>query len=203
METVSPIKRKEMKKIIFLLWGLLIPLSLVKAQMITMRPLPSEPPDGGPGDPMMYQQAPGPRNQLMGRGDSRIRRQLEQIKIWQMTREMNLPTDKAEKFFPLYNQYNGEMRSITSERRRAIDELDSSVNSHAGDPQIKDQVKHILSLDGQLAATHMNFIKSLGNILSPTEVARYMVFEQRFDREIRDRIRVMMMQRGMRGRGPH
>ena len=190
-----------MKKIIFLLWGLLIPLSFGKAQVVTMRAFPSDPPDGGPGGPMIYMQGPGPHNQLMGGSDSRIRRQLEQIKIWQMTREMNLPTDKAEKFFPLYNRYNHEMRSITSERRQAINALDSSVNSRAGDPQVNDQVKHILGLDNQLAATHMNFIKSLGSILSPTEVARYMVFEQRFDREIRERIRVMMMQRGMRGRG--
>lgn len=190
-----------MKKIIFLLWGLVIPLSFGKAQVVTMRAFPPEPPDGGPGGPMIYAQRAGPHDQLIGSGNSRIRRQLEQIKIWQMTREMNLPTDKAEKFFPLYNRYNDEMRSITSERRQAINALDSVVNGRAGDPEISGQVKHILSLDNQLASTHMNFIKSLGNILSPTEVARYMVFEQRFDREIRERIRVMMMQRGMRGRG--
>ncbi len=136
----------------------------------------------------------------MGMGNQQIRKQLEQIKIWQMTKEMNLPTAKAEKFFPLYNSYNDEMRSITNDRRRLIRSLDSAVDRHATEPEIKDQIKHILSLDDQLAVTHVKFIKSLGDILSPTEIARYMVFEQRFDREIRERIRMMMMHQRMGGR---
>ncbi len=131
----------------------------------------------------------------MGGGNPEIRRQLEQIKIWQMTKEMSLPTDKAEKFFPLYNHYNDEMRAITNERKATIMSLDSAVGSHAGESDISGRIKHILTLDDQLAATHVKFIKSLGEILSPMEVARYMVFEQRFDREIRERIRMMMKPR--------
>lgn len=118
-----------------------------------------------------------------------------------MTKEMNLPTNKAEKFFPLYNRYNDEMRTTTAARRQAVRSLDSSIGDHAGDGEIGKQVKRVLSLDNELAAIHVRFIQSLGDILTPTEVARYMVFEQRFDREIRERIRMMMMQRGMRGRG--
>lgn len=147
------------------------------------------------GDPPQ-RQGPG-----MGMRDPQIRKQLEQIKIWQMTKEMNLPTAKAEKFFPLYNRYNDEMRAVTAERRQAVKSLDSTLNNHPKDSEIDGQIKHVLRLDDQLAATHVKFIKSLGDILSPTEVARYMVFEQRFDREIRERIRMMMMQRGMRGPG--
>ncbi len=149
----------------------------------------------------MSGRGPEDHGQIDGQADTQVRRQLEQIKIWQMTKEMNLPTAKAEKFFPLYNKYNQEMRSITSERKTAINSLDSAVDSHAADPVIRDHVKHVLSLDNELANTHMRFIKSLGDILSPTEIAKYMVFEQRFDREIRQRIRFMMMQRGMRMRG--
>jgi hypothetical protein len=32
-------------------------------------------------------------------------------------------------------------------------------------------------------------------VLSPVEVAKYIVFEQKFDREIRQRIRMIMQQR--------
>ncbi len=113
---------------------------------------------------------------------------------------MNLPTEKAEKFFPLYNRYNSEMKGITDERKRLIRSLDSAVDKHAGESELTGQIKHIVGLDDRLAATHVSFIKSLEEILSPTEVARYIVFEQRFDKEIRERIRMMMYQR-MDGRG--
>ena len=36
--------------------------------------------------------------QEFGNNGPEIRQQLEQIKIWQMTKEMNLPTEKAEQF---------------------------------------------------------------------------------------------------------
>jgi hypothetical protein len=173
-----------MKRILLSVVVLLLPLSLAFSQGFEgENPAPPQ----GPGGPM-------------GRGNQQIRRQLEQIKIWQLTKEMNLPTEKAEKFFPLYNRYNSEMKGITDERKKLIRSLDSTVDKQAGESEISGQIKRIMSLDDRLAATHVNFIKSLEEILSPTEVARYIVFEQRFDREIRERIRMMMYQR-MDGRG--
>ncbi|MCL5267804.1 MAG: hypothetical protein M1469_06860 [Bacteroidetes bacterium] len=134
----------------------------------------------------------------MGRRGQEIRKQLEQIKIWQMTREMNLPTDKAEKFFPLYNKYNDEMRSITAQRGQLVRDLDSAIDNKVGNEEIQGQIQHLVDLDKQLADSHARFIENMGKFLSPVEVAKYLVFEQQFDREIRDRIRMIMMQR-MRG----
>lgn len=124
-----------------------------------------------------------------------LRRQLEQVKIWQMTQDMDLPNNKAEKFFPLYNDYNLEIRNIAVERREAVMVLDSLLKSNSEAPELKKQIQQILNLDGQLADKHHKFIQSLEGILSPIEVAKYIVFEQRFDREIRDRIRSIMQQR--------
>jgi hypothetical protein len=165
---------------------LLVPASIALSQGIE---------DENPGPP------PREFGGQAGRDDQQIRKQLEQIKIWQMTKEMNLPTGKAEKFFPLYNEYNNEMRGITAERRQMIRSLDSAVTGNMAESEISKRIRRILTLDDQLAATHVKFINSLGAILSPTEVARYMVFEQRFDREIRDRVR-MMMRRRMGGPEP-
>ena len=173
-----------MKRILITVAILILPLSLAFSQGFEGENTPPPPDHGGP----------------MGRGSQQIRRQLEQIKIWQLTKEMNLPAEKAEKFFPLYNRYNSEMKGITDERKSLIRSLDSAVDKHAGESELTGQIKHIVGLDDRLAATHVNFIKSLEEILSPTEVARYLVFEQRFDKEIRERIRMMMYQR-MDGRG--
>ena len=138
--------------------------------------------------------------QDFGNNAPEVRQQLEQIKIWQMTKEMNLPTDKAEKFFPLYNDYNSKLKNVSIDRRKAIRNLDTAVDNQASNDDIEKAIKHIMELDYQLADIHAKFLQSLGGILTPTEVARYLVFEQKFDREIRDRIRMMLIQR-MRGPG--
>ncbi len=182
------------------MFAALIPLSYVNAQENGQPGPPAPGRQGGAVFPMNRRNG-GEGGQRNGMQRSQIRKQLEQIKIWQMTKEMNLPTDKAEKFFPLYNRYNDQMRTITAERMQAVGSLDSALGNHLKESEVNAEIEHIMKLDDQLAATHVDFIKSLSGILSPTEVARYIVFEQRFDREIRERIRMMMMQRGMRGRG--
>ncbi|HUI28603.1 MAG TPA: hypothetical protein VLX91_00195 [Candidatus Acidoferrales bacterium] len=129
-----------------------------------------------------------------------VGRQLEQIKIWQMTKDMDLPMGKAEKFFPLYNNYDSQLRNIAMERRGAVRALDSLLKENAEDPELKKQVQQILNLDAQLAEEHAKFMQSLEGVLSPIEVAKYIVFEQKFEREIRERVRMIMQQR-MRERG--
>ena len=143
--------------------------------------------------PQLPPLGPGPEN-------PEIRKQLEQIKIWQMTKEMDLPTNKAEKFFPLYNSYNAELRKITTQRRETIRGLDSSIRKGEGEADIKKQIQLVLNLDSKIADAHEKFMQSLEGVLSPTEIGRYIVFEQKFDREIRERIRMVVQQR-MRGRG--
>ncbi len=134
-----------------------------------------------------------------GMGNPEVRRQLEQIKIWQMTKEMDLPTEKAEKFFPLYNKYNDELKKITTERRQLVSGLGTALKDSVSDADMKNQIQQVIELDNQLVGAHRQFLQSLGQILTPTEIARYLVFEQKFQREIRDRIKMIMQQR-MKGR---
>ncbi len=165
-----------MKMILNLLSLILIPCACLLAQEIGQPP-------GGP--PQMNRE---------------VGKQLEQIKIWQMTKDMDLPTEKAEKFFPLYNGYNSQLLNISSERKAAIRALDSLLKDSPDGSYLRKQVQQVMNLDEQLAEEHAKFMQSLEGILSPVEIARYIVFEQKFDREIRERIRLIMQQR-MRDRG--
>jgi|GEM_PF-4508568 Spy/CpxP family protein refolding chaperone len=137
--------------------------------------------------------------QEMEIGNPEVRRQLDQIKIWQMTKDLNLPNEKAEKFFPIYNSYVNELRETAAKRRDLVKQLDQMLQQGAKDDEISKQVDKITKIDEQLAEQHKHFINSLKGILTPTEIAKYIVFEQKFQREIRDRLRAIMQQR-MRGR---
>ena len=165
-----------MKRILLIVALVILPASCSLAQEM------GPPPGDGP-----------PMNREVGQ-------QLEQIKIWQMTKDMNLPTEKAERCFPLYNDYSSHLKSIAVERRRAVRQLDSLLKASQEETGLRRQIQQILALDSQLALEHQKFMQSLEGILSPIEVAKYIVFEQKFDREIRERIRSIMQQR-MRGHG--
>ncbi|MFZ1080802.1 MAG: hypothetical protein WAO19_02620 [Candidatus Kryptoniota bacterium] len=166
-----------MRKIVMLFSIIILSMSWALAQEMPLPP----PPESGPENP-------------------EVRRQLEQIKIWQLTKELDLPTNKAEKFFPLYNNYNTELRNITTQRRVAIRGLDSTIKGEAGESEVSKQVQQVLKLDEQIASAHEKFMQSLEGVLSPVEIGKYIVFEQKFDREIRERIRMIMQQR-MRASG--
>jgi hypothetical protein len=49
--------------------------------------------------------------------------QLEALKIAYLTRKLNLTSDEAQRFWPVYNQYNAELKSVRRESRGG-DELD-------------------------------------------------------------------------------
>jgi len=71
--------------------------------------------------------------------------------------------------------------------------------SNADDASLKKQTHDILSFDAELSQEHEKFMQSMADVLSPVEVAKYIVFEQKFDREIRQRIRMIMQQRMRNG----
>lgn len=48
---------------------------------------------------------------------------LEALKVAYLTRQLNLTTEEAQKFWPVYNKYSGEVKALR-DNRKSMDELD-------------------------------------------------------------------------------
>jgi hypothetical protein len=53
-------------------------------------------------------------------GDGSKRENIESMKIAYLTKKLNLTPDEAQKFWPVFNQFSGELDAVKSKRKKVI-----------------------------------------------------------------------------------
>ena len=99
---------------------------------------------------------------------------IETEKIAYITKEMNLTPAEAQKFFPIYNQYNSEMWDIKSERRggAATPAGVSSFNAPAK--------RDVIAYDAQEVELKKQYRKKFADVVGQSRASQFFEVEQRF-----------------------
>ena len=105
------IKLEDMKKLYLLL------LFVLPMMVMAQPPEPPHPPRGG---------MPGPRRQMKAEHQNR----LQALSVAHLTKELQLTPAEAEKFWPVYNKYNEEVRkaSMDSSKRDLLEKQQEVLN---------------------------------------------------------------------------
>jgi len=90
---------------------------------------------------------------LIAQDKSQRSQQVESVKIAFITQKLNLNTAEAEKFWPIYNSYQQELRQVYKQRREAKnkkaansdDKLDNELNFESRLLEIRKQYKNEFS----------------------------------------------------------
>lgn len=99
---------------------------------------------------------------------------IENEKIAYITKEMNLTPAEAQKFFPIYNQYNSEMWDIKSERRRGS-ATPAGVNSLS--PSVR---RDVISYDAQEVELKKQYRKKFADVVGQSRASQFFEVEQSF-----------------------
>ena len=103
--------------------------------------------------------------------NQRSHQQIESVKIAFITQKLNLNTAEAEKFWPLYNSYQNEMRAIYKLRRDARrKQQDNPDNKVAGE----------LDFEGRLLDTRKKYKQEFSKVLSSEKVSSFFQAEREF-----------------------
>ena len=110
--------------------------------------------------------------------------QLEKIKLIEV---MNMDEETTLRFFSRraeFQKQHGEMRDNIDSK---IDQLEATLKSArmVTEAELESMVNEILELHIAFENGRAEFVKSLGDILSTDQIARYVVFEKRFKDELR------------------
>ena len=118
----------------------------------------------------------------------KVRRQIREVKTWQMTRELGLSEEQARSFFPAHDDFETRKEELGLERENIEAELDSLLAAGGG---ARDERKILVSLeklrraDMEMEANKKEFGRKMSRILRPEQQARYELFEKKFDAELR------------------
>jgi Spy/CpxP family protein refolding chaperone len=135
----------------------------------------------------------GPRRQEM-------RERLETVKIWQLTDAVGLTSEQSKEFFPIYSKFQKDHEKIENRRTEIIDSLDElAAKDQVSEEKIKKSLEDLTAAESQFSALRSEFIKDVSGVLTVKQIAKLVVFEDRFRQRLQKNIRDI--RRGMGGPG--
>lgn len=158
-------------------------------------------------DGMMFAQEigdpPGDAGPAGGPGEARRSRQarkhLEQLRILKMLEVLDLDNDQEIGFLTLFNGMRQTNEDLHARKQLLIDELMQALDSDENEDKLAELTRRIIDVERQRREADLKFMEDARRILTPRQVARLLVFHERFEAEMLQRVKTF---HDRRGRGP-
>lgn len=111
----------------------------------------------------------------------------ETIRIWKLTEFLELNEEQAGQFFPALREYHAQVRKVDSTRFSLQREIMEEINGKKINQEYVNQRKEkLIQLQRERIRHEEEFLGSLSEYITPDQQARYLVFERRFQQELRN-----------------
>ncbi len=113
---------------------------------------------------------------------------IEQLEKAKLIEILDLNEETAIRFFTRRKEFREKEREQFKKRDDMVRRIEDKIRSDAGlsDKESKDHLSEVLAIDQKIVADKEKFFRSLNDILTPEQVLKLVVFDNRFMREIRD-----------------
>jgi Spy/CpxP family protein refolding chaperone len=128
-----------------------------------------------------YTQPPG------GGPSEKKREQIHAQKIAFISTQLNLTPDEAQKFWPIYNQYEAEIEKIRKERRGYMNELKKS--AELSDDRAYELTEKIFATETKESQTRLNYLKQFASVVGKKKAAEVFIAEEKFKRELLEKLK--------------
>lgn len=115
----------------------------------------------------------------------KLRKRVETLKMWKLTKSLDLNEETASKLFPLIKEYDKKRLSVEIDMRKDIKKLRKTINT-ASEAELRDIIKKLKYHHKKLQEINDEEMGKLSDILTYREMARFIIFKQDFDREMRN-----------------
>jgi len=114
---------------------------------------------------------------------------IEEVRIYRLTKELDLTSEQAIKFFPKLHELRKIEKSFQEERMDLLFELTNLLRNKASNQEILKVIKQYQTAHIKKIEQEVENLKEMEKILTPVQQAKYLIFEERFAREIREIIK--------------
>lgn len=121
-----------------------------------------------------YRVVPGRRPFYYRQNNQNPERRVEGVKINFIRNRLNLPPEQAEKFFPLYQEYQQELFNVRKLKRQ------NNLNAAPG----QDQINKELMYENEIVQIKMKFNNAFLRVLPPDKVSELYKSEREFNDEL-------------------
>jgi len=121
-------------------------------------------------------------DRLSAQNNSRALQRIESLKIAYIAQRLNLTPEEAEKFWPIYNQYEQEMNAARQQHRQQ--QLNTQRLSSASDAEVNEALNDELAYEQQLVNIRKKYRQQFQQVLPPRKVALLFVAEREFTNQL-------------------
>ena len=119
---------------------------------------------------------------------TRVRKKVEALRAWQLTEELDLDEKTSSQLFPAMRRADEERWRIEMSNRKLVREMSRSLQDQNPDPDRINRILDELQANRrELIRAEEKHIEQVRQILSPVDTARYLLFQIRFQREIKQK----------------
>lgn len=108
--------------------------------------------------------------------DSKRFAAIENEKIAYITKELNLTTAEAQRFFPIYNQYSKDVWAIRSQKKENTAPAPKGVKSFSKSSEKRD----VLSYDAKELDVKKEYRKKFSEVIGAARASQFFEVEQNF-----------------------
>ncbi len=114
---------------------------------------------------------------------------IEKVRIYRLTEELDLNEEQAAKFFPRLKDIRKTEQMFHKQKMEIVRELKELLKEGAKEQEIIKVLNKFQELQKKRFESQLKEIEGIRNILTPEQQARFLVFQEEFEKEIRDLIK--------------
>lgn len=127
----------------------------------------------------------------------KIRERIGLIRMWKLTEELDLTEEMGAKLFPLLRKYDEKWIKLQKERRDLMQQLRKALEDEAtSDKELEGAMERVETNARAISDLLRQQRQELKGILSPRQQAKFILFQRRFQREIREIIAEARQRKG-------
>ena len=123
-------------------------------------------------------------DKLLSEGDPR--EVIESVKIFMMTKKLNITKEQAGILFPTMNELQKIDEEFRNKRLDALHEMKRLINNNASEQELNSVIKQYEDAYYKKVENEKKRFTEIKKILTPTQQAKYLIFQEEFEGEIRN-----------------
>ncbi|MCX7878328.1 MAG: hypothetical protein N2510_06755 [Ignavibacteria bacterium] len=127
-----------------------------------------------------------------GLSQQKLIEKLLEIKTEKLVEKMELDDKTADEFRLRFKKFVFKMSEFRKERRKIMKELKDNVETGSGADTL---ISKLISIDDSIHTHRKDFMENISGILSSKQIAKMLVYEAKFEMELKDKLKEIRKRR--------
>lgn len=123
---------------------------------------------------------------------------IERFKKMRMVEMLELNEEQSVRFFARYNEHEKMRRELMRQKDEVLDRIERLLRSGGEPKEYEKLFADVITINRRLGDERLNFFNGLSDLLTIEQRAKLLLFERRFENELREAMREARQRR----RGP-